>query len=143
MVVDEAHVDRLEPTARSKDGSSASGDAFALCLGVYVGEGNDLHGEPGMILVVAMWSGIALRFVAGVHVEDKRLSGRAQSNESSPINHHHVVRIVDDLSGLAHRNGMGGISTVKDDHSSLGYRRDHCLTCAALGGAVAHHRSGL
>ena len=55
--------------------------------GVAVGEGEVLHGELRVVLVLAVRGGPALGLVAGVHVEDAALAAAAQGDLAAAVEH--------------------------------------------------------
>src|SRR5690606_608311 len=78
----ELGVEDLEPAAAHEDRAAAIG---ILARGVAVGEGEVLHREARMILVVAVRRGPDLRRIAGVHVEDAARATAAQRHEPAAV----------------------------------------------------------
>src|SRR5581483_463327 len=79
-VAGEAGVHDLEPAAPVEDGpaSAAVGDVRRQTRRVAVGEGEVLHGQLRILLVLAVRGGPALRLVAGVQVEDPARAAAAE-----------------------------------------------------------------
>ena len=138
-VADEARVDHLEPAAAHEDRAAAA--ALGRLAGrVAVGEGEVLHGEPRVVLVLAVRGGPALRLVAGVHVEDAALAAAAERDLAAAVEHDLGPVGVADLRGRGHRDGDRVRPAVERDDAAGA--RPPSTTAAEVqlaGGAVADH----
>ena len=92
-------VDDLEPAAAHEDRAAAAA-LRRLAGGVAVGEGQVLHGQLGVVLVLAVRRRPALGLVAGVHVEDPALAATAEGDHAAAVEHDLGAGVVHDLGGL-------------------------------------------
>ena len=99
---------------------------FGLVAGaVAVGEDQVLHGQPRVVLVLAVRGGEALPLVAGVHVEDAALAAAAERHLAAAVQHDLRAGRVLDLGGPGHRDGDRGRPAVEADDPARRDRRDH------------------
>ena len=91
-------VDHLEAAAADPDGAAAV--VLGLACRVRIDEGEVLHREPRMVLVLAVVGGPHLVRVAGVHVEDARLVAAAERHQSAAVDDDLGAGVVEDLGRL-------------------------------------------
>ena len=100
-------------------------------LGVAIDEGEILHRQPWMVLVVAMRRRPHLVLVAGVHVEDPNAPTAAQRHLPTTIDHDVGVLVVEDLGGAIERDDEWVRPAIKGDHPTARHRFDERIARAA------------
>ena len=141
-VAEEARVDDLDPAAPHEDGAPAAA-LDRLAGRVAVGEGQVLHGEPGVVLVLAVRGGPDLGLVAGVHVEDPALAAAAERDLAAAVEHDLRPGVVADLGGGRHRDRDRVRPAVERDDPAGRHRLDHGGRGAAGGRAGADDPVGV
>ena len=139
-VPEETRIDDLESSSSHEDGTTA---IRVLTLGVAVDEGQVLHRQTWMILVLTMGRRPYLRSVARVHVEDAPVPHAAERHESAAVDHDLGPGVVDNLGGGRHLNRQWGWTTIERDSPALGNRCHNRGGGAALRSAVANDVIGM
>src|SRR5690606_16705964 len=116
LIAEEARADDLEPSPSSIDGAAPV--VGLLVLGVPVDKGQVLHGEAGVVLVVAVRRRVALLLVAGIHVENSRLAAAVERHLAAAVERHDRIRSVSHLGRLVHRDGDWLRTTIEDNHAA-------------------------
>src|SRR5690606_20675956 len=110
---------------------------LVFSLRVPVDEGDVLHGEAWMVLVLAVRRGPALRLVARVHVQDARGPSTAQRHQASTAADDVGTRVVEHLGGAVERDRERVGTAIERDDASTRDGVDERVCRATLRGAVA------
>ncbi len=136
-VAEEAAVDDLELAAAGPDGAAAV--VLGLVLGVAVDEGQVLHGQARVVLVVTHGRGPALIGVARVHVQDAGGAAAAEGDQAAAVDDDVGPGVVEDLGRAVEGDGHRVGPTREGDDAAGGDRGDERVAGAAGRGAVANH----